>query len=336
MGGTIWLDSIAWVLCAGRRGIYALDGAICDGVPPFVPARQAVIAGEMVSVPGILEAGTGGALSMFWLILPDVADVDETPTFAPAWLPGPTVSRTAMAAAGPRLPFLAARGLRELNPESPEERALSAALGRRTAVLPIHPFRIFSVGVSAANRMLEPSLNDLLADVGRLAGTYDPSVWGEEEPDQPVSPDAIVLGGVVVFSEMVVLVSLVWGMSDWSTRASKAVGLAVGAGAVGLATPIFQFFVERGRDSWRVSAVRDSLMVQLTGGADRAAPLTDLRGTVVVRTETLLLGARNGYNPTLLLAVMVGTCALYALFALAILLCTARQWWKQTQAGGGP
>lgn len=312
-GGTIWLDAVAWVLCAGRQSVYARDGDLCNGVAPFIPARQAELNGKEVNLPGVLEAGTGASLTTVWLMVPEVVARAIAPAGAPVWVPGPAVNETATAADGPRLPFLAARGLRELNPDSPEERALAAALGRRTALLPVHAWRNLSLGVSAALRMVQPSLDALEADLGRLSSTYDPSVWGVEEPDQPVPDVTIVLAVVVVVAELGVLVSLWIGIADWDVRAKLSFRVAAIFGAAALASFVAQYVVERRADEWRTAAVRDSLLTQLTGGADRAAPFTDLRGTVVVRTETLLVAARNGYRPALMLYLMNAAVVVYVL-----------------------
>lgn len=124
-GGTIWLDAVAWVLCAGRWHVYARDAAVCDGVALFIPTRQAQLDRETVTLPGLLEEGTGAWLRTVWLMVPDVVTRASAPADAPVWVPGPTVDTTVTAAEGPRLPFLTARGLRELNPNSAEERALA-------------------------------------------------------------------------------------------------------------------------------------------------------------------------------------------------------------------
>lgn len=323
-GGTVWLDAIAWVLCSGQRGVYARDGAICDGVAPVIPARQVNVAGRTVSLAGVLEGGTGASLTAVWFMVPDVTGANTAPASAPAWVPGPAVNMTSTAATGPRLPFLAARGLRELNPDSPEERALAAALGRRTALLPIHSTRGISSGVSAALRMFQPSLDDLEADVGRLSATFDQRVWGVEEPDPPVNLNTIILAGVVLGSELGVLASLYWATSLWDSRAVWSYSFTVLVGAAGLAAFISQYVLERQGDAWRTAAVRDSLTAQTTGGAALAAPLIDLRGTVVVRTETLLLAARNGYHPTRMLGLLIGAAALYGIAAAALLVSAWR------------
>lgn len=320
-GGTIWLDTIAWVLCSGRRSVYARDGAVCNGVAPFVPGRKRELNGKTVTVPGALESGSGASLTTVWLMVPDVVSRASAPAGAPVWVPGPNVNETATAATGPRLPFLAGRGLRELNPDSPEERALAAALGRRTALLPVHAWRNLSLGVSAAIRMMQPSLDDLEADLGRMSATYDSSVWGVDQPDPPVPVATVVLAWVVVIAEVVVLASLFFSIPQWDYRATWSFTVAVVAGAFALGAFIAQYVLERIADEWRVAAVRDSILTQLTGGADRAAPLTDLRGTVVVRTETLLLAARNGYHPVRMLLIMIIGVAAYSIVAALLLFC---------------
>lgn len=323
-GGTVWLDAVAWVLCSGRRNVFARDGAVCKGVAPFIPERKAELNGETVTVPGILETGRGAVLSTFWFMVPEVVARAAAPDDAPVWAPGPQVNRTVTAQAGPRLPFLAARGLREINPDSPEERALGAALGRRTALLPVHANRNLSLGVSAALQMVQPSLDALEADLVRLAATYDSSVWGVEQPDPPVTDATIVLAAAVVVAELGTLFSLYVGIAVWESRAVGSFFIAAAVAALALAAFIAQYALDRKGDDWRVGAVRDSLLAQLTGGVDRAAPFTDLRGTVVVRTQTLLLATRNGYRPRLMLLLMIGAVVAYFVVAVGMLVLAWR------------
>lgn len=323
-GGTVWLDAVAWVLCSGRRNVFARDGAVCKGVAPFIPERKAELNGETVTVPGILETGRGAVLSTFWFMVPEVVARAAAPDDAPVWAPGPQVNRTVTAQAGPRLPFLAARGLREINPDSPEERALGAALGRRTALLPVHANRNLSLGVSAALQMVQPSRDALEADLVRLAATYDSSVWGVEQPDPPVTDATIVLAAAVVVAELGTLFSLYVGIAVWESRAVGSFFIAAAVAALALAAFIAQYALDRKGDDWRVGAVRDSLLAQLTGGVDRAAPFTDLRGTVVVRTQTLLLATRNGYHRRLMLLLMIGAVVAYFVVAVGMLVLAWR------------
>lgn len=325
-GGTIWLDAVAWVLCAGRRRVYALDAAVCDGVAPFIPARQAQLDGETVTLPGVLEEGSGAWLRTVWLMVPDVVARASAPPDAPLWVPGPTVDTTVTAAQGPRLPFLTARGLRELNPDSAEERALAAALGRRTVLLPVSVRRNLSMGVSAAVGMFEPALDDLNADLRRLSATFDSSVWGEAPPDPPIAVATVVLAGVVFIAELGVLASLFIGTASWDLRAAVAFSVAAVMGAAALGAFVSQYVLERGAAGWRVAAVRDNVLAQLTGGANLAALRPDLRGTVVVRSETLLLCARNGYHVARMLALMAAAIGCYGVVAAALLVCTWRCW----------
>lgn len=319
-GGTIWSNAVAWVLCAGRQSVFARDGAVCNGVDPIHPAQNVELNGKTLTTPSTFESRTGASLSLVWLMLPDVVVRAFAPPGAPVWVPGPSVNQTAPARKGPRLPFLAARGLRELNPDSPEERELAAALGHRTALLPVHVWRNMSLGFSAALQMVEPSFNSLEADLVRLSSTYDQSVWGEDQPDQPISIVSIVLAIVVLVAEVGVIGSLYGGTSVWDSRAVPSFSVAVLAGAAALAPFVAQYVLERIGDDWRTVAVRDSILAQLTGGSDRAAPLTDLRGTVVLRSQTLLVGARNGYRPGLMLGLMIGAVVLYGVVSAVLLL----------------
>ncbi|GAB0495966.1 hypothetical protein MMPV_007276 [Pyropia vietnamensis] len=318
-GGTIWPNAVAWVLCSGRRSVYDRDAEVCNGVAPFLPARTTEVTGKTVTVPATLETGRGAMISFTWLMVPDVITRAFAPAGAPLWVPGPNIQRTATARKGPRHPFLDARGLRELNPDSPEERALAAALGRRTTLLPVHVWRNVSMGVSAALRMLQPSYDSLEADLVRMSFTFDPSVWGVDQPDQPVPIVSIVLSMVVLVAELGVIGSMYWSTAVWDSRATSSFTLAVVAGAAALAPFVAQYVLERIGNEWRIAAVRDSILAQLTGGADRAAPLSDLRGTVVLRTDTLLVGARNGYRPALMLGLMIGAVIVYGVTSTVFL-----------------
>jgi len=316
-GGTSWADALAWIICAGRR-VFVHDASLCDGVAPFIPARQLVVGDRRDDLPALLEQGISASLTSTWLINPSVRLLSAVPADAPLFAPTAVVNDTETAKDGPRAAWLDGRGAREVNPESAEERELAAALRRRTALLPLPSTSGLSSGISAALSMLQPSLDALQADAVRLSATYDQSVWGVEEPDQPVNAVTVVLAAVVVVAELGVLASFLASTSLWSWTALRAFAITAIVGMSALAAFISQYVLEHRHEEWRAVASRDALLVQVTGVAARVAPLEDYRGTLVVRTESLLVAARNGYAATRLLWLMVGASVGYVLVAVGL------------------
>eukprot|EP00168_Porphyra_purpurea_P016362 TRINITY_DN5271_c0_g1_i1.p1 TRINITY_DN5271_c0_g1~~TRINITY_DN5271_c0_g1_i1.p1 ORF type:complete len:614 (-),score=216.77 TRINITY_DN5271_c0_g1_i1:145-1986(-) len=316
-GGTAWADALVWILCAGRR-VFVRDASLCDGVAPFLPAQQLVVGNRRGDLPALFKADRSASLTTTWAIDPSVRLLSAAPADAPLFAPTEAVNATETAKDGPRAAWLDARGAREINPESAEERALAAALRRRTALLPLPPTSGLSSGISAAIAMLQPSLNALHADAVRLSATYDQSVWGVDEPEQPVNVATVVLAAVVVVAEIGVLASIFAGTSVWDWKALRALAITAGAGLFALAAFVSQYVLERRNEAWRAVATRDALLVQVTGVGARVAPLNDYRGTLVVRTQSLLVAARNGYAPTRLLWFMVGASVGYVLVAVGL------------------
>lgn len=83
--------------------------------------------------------------------------------------------------------------------------------------------------------------------------------------------------------------------------------------------------LERLADVWHIVAVRDSLLAQRTGAADRTAPLIDLRGTVVERTHAVLVADRNGYYKVRMPVLTARAVVLYGVAAAALLVVAWRQ-----------
>lgn len=138
------------------------------------------------------------------------------------------------ALAGPRLPFLTARGLGDLILDRAEERTLTAALGRRTDLQPVHALCNASLGVSVEQRMVRPTLDTLNVDLGRLAATFHSSVRGLDWPDPPVPTATVELAGVVVVFELDVIAyrGLRHGREDLRAIESSSVAVVFGAAAL--------------------------------------------------------------------------------------------------------
>lgn len=170
--GTIWLNAIAWVLCLGMQRICARRGTVCDGVVPLFRACKDNANGQSVAVPGMLVSGKGNATFSVWAIALDFVQLHFAPASAPAMVPGTTLEEMVSALAGPRLPFLAPAGLWDHIPDRAEEWTLATALGRRAALRTPHAWCNASLGISAALRMVRPTLDVLDADLGGMAATF--------------------------------------------------------------------------------------------------------------------------------------------------------------------
>lgn len=84
--------------------------------------------------------------------------------------------------------------------------------------------------------MVRPTLDALNVDLGRLAATFDSSVYGVDWPNPPVPTAAVVLTGVVVATELGVFASRYFGTDARSFRAIESSSVAMVVGAAALTT----------------------------------------------------------------------------------------------------
>lgn len=306
VNATGWPDALAYILCSGRRDTFVQDVVrLCDGVTPF---RTVVDAG---GAPFDGLVGPEALLATTWVL---------DPGLRPVSVPEPAGVVVNLRTSGlyhsqpyPPDPLFLGRGLRELDPDSLEERILALSLKQRVLLLNIASQSTNLVsGVLQARRLRPRVLASLNGELARLSGQYDRSVFGLEEPQDPANPTDIILSVLVVVPELVAVAhyflhtpAVKWGPRRLLFLLLLIVLLMLSLLAIGsLAVS------EVAGAAWRSTARRAATTINWAPTADSSlGAMYGVAGALVAHHEAVLVIARNGYAPTRVVRVAVATAS---------------------------
>lgn len=307
---TPWLAQVATVLCSGDSTDFVLDPRLCDNV------KRREDLGNPTS------SGLQTALRISWRVA-HIASGDDAlllPYEREAW----TGNQSAIDPAfkGPMPQVVATRGRRELNPGSPDEAALAASLFQRQLLMPIRPSGTINGTELRSGLAWQPWFDrrTLQEDLAAMSSTYRADVFRVEEPAEPVTTASLVLAITVVLPELVVVAAFATRRGPWSRRAFAAAVVWSAMGAVAVAGIVALAVFEVAGAGWRATATRTALACAFPPGASVASDgIINRTGTVVEEWRTLLVVARVGYRPRLLVISAAVVGAVYVVVVVAVL-----------------
>lgn len=135
---------------------------------------------------------------------------------------------------------------------------------------------------------------------------------------------------MVVVPEAVAVVQVVLHWGPWSRSRFGALLLVLALGSASLGGLWALAVDEASGASWRAATLRETLRV---GQPPNGTGPSNITGTRVVYTETLLLVARTGYHPDLLFWLSIVFGVTYAvLFCVVPTVVAVNLWLKETAA----
>lgn len=344
-----WLPSITRVLChsptvsfvRGRRD------TLCGGrpsPPPPRPRRPGVFGVPMMPVFESVPPRSSTRRSS-WFISPRLPADDESSEL-PSCPPLANVDEPPAAGLTPRRPaWVAALGGREINPSSPAEAALAASTSscwvNATDSLPHDP----SMPVLMLQSIINPDrtirFGAVEADLLRLSNGFDSGVFAEDPPADPVTTGPLLLALLVLVPEIIALMGVYLATARVGRRELLLLGLFFLAGLVSLTGIVSLAVIEVNGAGWRAAAMRDELRLDLGSSSRRTLAhggVMSLAAAAVYRTETVIVVARTGYRPRLLVGMAVGSSVLYAVLSVAVAGLALRQLrhWKRKHQSEAP
>ncbi|OSX70487.1 hypothetical protein BU14_0742s0008 [Porphyra umbilicalis] len=299
---TSWPSMIAYVFCSGGARAFALNSRLCDGLFARVsPAATVDLDGAAVTTSD--EALTLSTSAAFWSIVP-AADGGAPP-------PPPCALDATMAATGPTPPWLAGTRSREINAASAAERALAGRLGR--CAFPL--LAAAPVDEAAALRATEKA--GRLVDLQRLSISYDEAVFAVPPPPPPSTLADVVTAIVLVLPEAVATIVMYLSTRVWRRREVVSLAVIVGTGCVALLSVILLALEEVRGAAWVAASTRDALHVYLSPTAGDCVGEVPhdcrqgLKGSALLLSESLIIIARNGYHPRVLIATAATVGGIY-------------------------
>lgn len=229
-----------------------------------------------------------------------------------------------------RPPWVAGRGMREINRESVAEAALAATI--RTCLLNVT--QTVPREPQASMRVLASALStdhftDVEAELQRFSNAYDRRVFPVEPPPEPTGLGSILLALLVLVPELIALISVSIASPQVGRRELVLTALLFVAGFMSSGGIILLAISETHGASWRAGAIRDRLRLDLglnaTGRSILMTGGTDLQGAGIYRTETLVVVARNGYHPRLLVSLAIAFSVVYVGLSGAVVSLIMRQ-----------
>lgn len=250
---------------------------------------------------------------------------------------------TATAAASTRPSWLAGRGSREINADSPAERALAAALTTCTLAIPQQwpadsPPTLGTDSLADAAAALN---DDVRAAAEALRDEYDPGLFGQKvAPEEAASNADLVLAILVIIPEAVALVTLSLTTDVWSCVHVAAFVLIATSGFVSLSGIAALYAIERAGAVWSAALLRvdRALLVgpSIAAAARQTGSALRLAGVRQVVTSSTMVVVRVSYRPALLLGLTIGLSVGYTVLAAALLVVSACRWRGRRDRPGSP
>lgn len=170
------------------------------------------------------------------------------------------------------------------------------------------------------------------AELQRFRNAYDQRVFHVDPPPEPTAMGPLLLALIVLVPEAIALISVFVASPQVGRRELVLAALFFVAGLVSSGGIILLAVTEIHGASWRAAAVRDSLRLDLgrnaTAWANRDIRLTgntDLQAVGIYRTETVVVVARSGYHPRLLVGLATAFSAVYVGLSGAVVALIARR-----------
>ncbi|GAB0497639.1 hypothetical protein MMPV_008976 [Pyropia vietnamensis] len=235
-----------------------------------------------------------------------------------------------------RPPWVAARGVREINRESSAEAALAAAF--RPCLLDVA--QVAPREPQAAALLLSTMLatdqathfTDVEEEMQRFSNAYDRRVFHVEPPPEPTAMGPLLLALIVFVPEAIAVISVLIASPQVGRRELVLATLFFVAGLVSSGGIILLAVTESHGASWRAAAERDSLRLDLGLNATtwanrdiRLTGVTDLQAVGIYRTQTIVVIARKGYHPKLLVGLAIAFSVVYVGLSGAVVSLILRQ-----------
>lgn len=322
-----------------RGGTAANDGGDSGGgsSPTPTPADHLVALGAAAG--GAEDPSTvprsSSASRVMWFISPRLPNDPGAPP-PRSCPPLADLTRGASRTVAWRPPWVAARGVREINPLSVAEAALAASCSTClldvAQVAPREPqaAALLLGSILVADRATH--FDEVEAELRRFSNIYDPKVFYVEPPSEPTAMGPLMLALIVLVPEAIALISVFIASPQVGRRELVLAALFFVAGLVSSGGIILLAVTEIHGASWRAAAVRDSLRLDLgrnaTAWANRDIQLTgttDLQAVGIYRTETVVVLARHGYHPRLLIGLATAFSAVYVGLSGGVVALIARR-----------
>lgn len=319
---TPFFSFLATAFCSDGA-TFVVDHSVCEGVylerseGPTGPGRRRVIP------------------AMSWDVESQDVDVGSAPLRQhqrPMWTAGE--ERGPLAHTGPLPDALRGRGRRELNAASADEAALAAALFTRSLPLPapvrtrISPTLELREGATVLSWVDD---EELAGDLLSMSTTYRGDAFEGDPPGEPVTTAAVLLGITVVVPEVLALAAIGTRRSPWERRTWVTYAVLVAVGLSSLGSLIALAVAERAGAAWRTATIREGLVVNAPPAELVSGLFLDLTGALVVREESLILLARPGYRPRLVVGTAAGMGAVLLATSIVVAAIGARSSWRKRQ-----
>lgn len=303
---TPWLAHIATILCSGDAAAFVRDASLCDSVV------------HQDNVADTAADGSQLPLMVQWSITPEVPYQADLRHDDGVW--GDDSHNRWRHQVVDDFTF---RGRRELNPHSPDEARLAETLRQQQLDVYVHPYASWNnteyQDAVLWNAWFQPTA--LWDDLVSMSNTYRAEVFHVEPPDDPMTTSALFLAISVVLPELAAVIALYTSTRAWGGQRFKAVVTlcVMGFIAVGGLTALSIAEVRGAR--WRAISIRSGLVaaipkqLRVTNSYDDGRRRL-LDGTVVQHWETVLVIARTGYRPRL----VVGCTGVVA-FVFVVVVC---------------